>query len=305
MAFLLALLFATTVVVPKNVILVKGATPAASDPSTPVPEQGHIGDGQYRNAYFGLTYPIPAGWSEQPAGPPPSDGGAYTLAQFAVFDATRQRVVANVLVSAQDLFFSALRADNAQELVTALRPGVATSYELEEGPRETTIAGRTFYRLTYRARHAPLHWRVLATDARCHALTFTFTGTDTGVLDAAEEAMSALTLPDPAKVPPCVRDYAGGANVVARTEPVIPTHRYNAIPVRVVIGRDGSVKHVHLLSAFPEQSSAIIDALMEWKFKPYLRDGKPVPVETGLMFGAPLPMSSRPRGRDLGAGAAP
>lgn len=293
MALLLALLLATTTVVPKGVILVKGAAPAASDPSTPVPEQGSAGGGQYRNAYFGLTYPIPAGWSEQPAGPPPSDGGAYTLAQFAVFDGTRQRVAANVLLSAQDLFFSVLRTDDAEQLIAALRRGVAAPYELEEGPRETTIAGRTFHRLAYRAPHAGLHWRVLATDARCHALTFTFTGTDTGVLDAAEEAMSALTLPDPAKVPPCVRDYAGGANVVARTEPVIATHRYNAIPVRVVIGRDGRVKHVHVLSAFPEQSTAIIDALMEWRWKPYRRDGKAVPVETGLMFGAPGVMGTR------------
>jgi len=68
MSLLLMLWFATTVL-PKNAILVKGAAPSASDASTPVPEQGSIAAGRYRNAYFGLTYPIPAGWIEQPAGP--------------------------------------------------------------------------------------------------------------------------------------------------------------------------------------------------------------------------------------------
>src|SRR5215212_8775001 len=49
------------VVVPKGVILVKGATPGTSDWATPLPEQGRVAGGLYRNAYFGLSYPIPAG----------------------------------------------------------------------------------------------------------------------------------------------------------------------------------------------------------------------------------------------------
>jgi len=40
-----------------------------------------------------------------------------------------------------------------------------------------------------------------------------------------------------------------------------------------------------VLSAFPDQARAITDALMQWKFKPYTREGKPVEVETGVMFG--------------------
>lgn len=65
----------------------------------------------------------------------------------------------------------------------------------------------------------------------------------------------------------------------------MPVHRYNPIPVRFVVGSDGRVKHVHLLSAFPDQTEAIITALREWRFKPYRRQGKAVAVETGMMFG--------------------
>src|SRR4051812_23604912 len=97
---------APTTVVPNGVILVKGAVPAASDSVTPLPEEGKVADGRYNNAYFHLSYPIPAGWTEQPAGPPPSDGGSYVLTQFAFWDRQQQRVRAQVLVSAQDLFFS-------------------------------------------------------------------------------------------------------------------------------------------------------------------------------------------------------
>lgn len=42
---------------------------------------------------------------------------------------------------------------------------------------------------------------------------------------------------------------------------------------------------MHLLSAYPEQSKAIIDALRTWRFKPYQVEGKAVEIETGIVFG--------------------
>jgi len=36
---------------------------------------------------------------------------------------------------------------------------------------------------------------------------------------------------------------------------------------------------------YAEQAKAITDALGQWKFKPHLRGGQPVEVETGIMFG--------------------
>jgi len=44
------------------------------------------------------------------------------------------------------------------------------------------------------------------------------------------------------------------------------------------------MKHIHVISAFPEQSRIITDALMQWTFKPYLQNGQPVDVETGILF---------------------
>jgi len=272
MSLLLTLWLAVSVV-PKNVILVKGATPSASDASTPLPEQGKVAGARYRNAYFGLSVPIPAGWSEQPAGPPPSDGGSYVLAQFAA-----ER--ANVLLSAQDLFFSARPLGGAKDLVSSIRKGLEPPYKVEREPEEVTIAGRTFVRLAYGAPAAGLHWRVLATDARCHALTFTFTGADPATLDAAEQAMSRMSLA--AAGPACV---AGYADVVEKTDPLFTTRRFNTIPVRIIVDRNGHVKHAHLLSAFPDQSEAILTALRSWRLQPYRVGGRAVEVETGLVFG--------------------
>jgi hypothetical protein len=282
MSLLLMLLLS---VVPPNVIPLQGATSSAGDAVTPVPEQGSVATGRYRNAYFNLSYPIPAGWTEQPAGPPPSEAGAYALAQFAR-TGPDQRLRAHVLVTAQDFFFSLIDTDDAKELVAAMRRGLEPVYQLEGEPDQVTIAGRTFHRLRYRAPRSGLHWLVLSTDTRCHALTFTITSTDAAALEAAQKAMQGMTL-ETTNAPACVRDYARGENVVERTEPLFSTQRFNTIPVRVIVGREGEVKHVHLLSAYPDQAKAILDALRTWRFKPYRVEGKAVEVETGLVFGMP------------------
>ena len=94
-------------------------------------------------------------------------------------------------------------------------------------------------------------------------------------------------------VPVCIKDYAGGENVMERIDPVSGERRFNPAPVRIIIDKQGKVKHIHFLSAFPDQVKAITDALFQWRFRPYLRDGKPVEVETGIMFGrAPRPVTT-------------
>jgi len=260
MSLLLMLWLSTVTVVPKGVILIKGATPSASDSSTPLPEQGSVAGGRYRNPYFGLSYPIPAGWNEQPAGPPPSDSGSYVLAEYALLDGARPK--AWVLITAQDLFFG-------------------SPSRIEGAADEVTIADRKFHRVVRTAPRTGLQWRVLSTDTRCHALTFTFTGTDVAALDAAEKGLRSLSLASDA-APLCLRDYAD--NAVEKTEAHF-AQRFNTIPVRLIIDAEGRVKHVHVLSAFPEQSEPIIAALRAWRFEPYVVDGRGVEVETGVVFG--------------------
>jgi hypothetical protein len=86
-------------------------------------------------------------------------------------------------------------------------------------------------------------------------------------------------------VPVCIKDYARGGNVVARVDPVFTEHKFNPVPVRIIIDREGRVKHIHFLSAFPDQAKVISDALGQWRFNPYRLNGHPVEVETGILFG--------------------
>ena len=86
-------------------------------------------------------------------------------------------------------------------------------------------------------------------------------------------------------VPICIKDYARDENVIAHVDPVFTEHRPNSVPVRIIIDKEGKVRHIHFISAFPDQAKAITDALGQWKFKPYAIEGKPAEVETGIWFG--------------------
>ena len=275
--------------VPSGVILVKGAWSASSDSSTPVPESGTVRDGVYNNEYFGLNYPVPNDWAETYKGPPPSDTGRYVLAQMQ--PATTAR--AQLLISAQDMFFSAAPARNAFELAAYEKDNLQSDYKLEVPITQTKIAGRPFSFFAYWSPAAQLHWYVLGTEIRCHTLEFIFTGRDPNSLGNLMQQMNKMSLPldvsTPAgtsgNLPLCIKDYAVSQQLIRRVDPILAEHRFNAVPVRIIIDTHGTVKHIHFLSAFPDQQKAITGALKQWKFKPYLDHGKPVEVETGVMFG--------------------
>lgn len=276
--------------IPAGVILVKGAVPSASGASLPLPESGSVAGGSYRNDYFGFSYQPPAGWSEQAAGPPPSNSGNYVLTQFAMRDGSRRMAKANVLVSALDLLVAPDPSANELELLKTMRDRLAPEYEVEFSPEEVTINGHRFARFGYQSRIAGLHWRVMSTEIRCHAVVFTFAGSDKNLLDAAVRRMDGLAFPANAtELPHCVAGYAAGENVLEKVQPRLTDHHFNTIPARIIIDREGHVRHVHLLSAFPEQSEIITAALLRWRFKPAMVEGRPVEVETGIVFGVPSP----------------
>jgi hypothetical protein len=281
---------------PAGEILVKGAWASASDTTTPLPESGRVSAGIYSNAYFGLTYSLPTGWTQKYAGPPPSDSGYYVLAQIAPPAAADGSLPGTVSIAAQDLFFTQTPAENALELVNYTREKLNEDYKVERGPEAAAVAGRTFIRFDYGAPAAELHWHVLATEIRCHVVKFVFMSRDLKLTDALIGQLASLKLPAEAgavegkgggDAPVCIKDYANGENVIERDDPYFSERRFNPVPVRIIISKEGKVEHIHFLSAFPEQAKAIQDALTGWRFRPYLRDGKPVEVETGIMFGNP------------------
>jgi hypothetical protein len=280
--------------VPSGVILVKGAWASASDSVTPVPEGGNVGDGVFRDAYFGMTYALPPDWTEKYKGPPPSDSGRYVLAQISPGETLRGLARGSILITAQDMFFTPAPVSNAAELINYMKDNLQADYRVETPPSLTKIADRFFTFFAYWSPAAQLHWYVLATQIRCHAVQIVLTSSDIKLLQALILDMNKIQLPTEASptggagggaVPVCIKDYARDENMIARVSPVFTEHRFNPVPIRIIVDKEGKVKHIHFLSAFTDQGKVITDALSQWRFKQYLRDGQPIEVETGILFG--------------------
>jgi len=270
---------------PTDVILIKGAVPSASDNSTPVPEGGAIRKDVYSNDYFGIAYALPSGWFEKYKGPPPSDSAAYLLTLLRPGPAYKGASRATLLITAQDMFFSPLPGQTAKETIEHTKETLQPEYKVEHAPSQVTVANHPFTRFDYNSPVAGLHWYVLATEVRCHTVRFVFTSPDPALLETLIKNIDAMKLAND-DAPLCVADYAQAANITYKVDPTWTEQKFNAIPVRLIIDKGGKVRHVHVISAFPSQAKAITEALLQWRFKPYLRDGQPVEVETGIMFGA-------------------
>jgi hypothetical protein len=193
-----------------GVLLVKGAWSSSSDNSTPVPEGGRVEAGLYRNDYFGISYALSAHWTQRYHGPPPSDSGYFVLAQIEPGDERAASMPGHLMIAAQDLFFTPLPVANCVELINYMNAHLSASYRVETPPTELHLANHTFVLFDYMAPTSGLHWRVIATQLRCHVLQFIYIGSDPAVLDQLSGAIRTMTLSD-RTAPVCIKDYASSA----------------------------------------------------------------------------------------------
>ena len=73
--------------------------------------------------------------------------------------------------------------------------------------------------------------------------------------------------------------------LVRKVNPVYPPLARQArisgtVVLRAVISKDGSIENLSLVSGHPMLAPAAIDAVKQWKYKPYLLNGEPVEVDT-------------------------
>src|SRR6202167_4247654 len=90
--------------------------------------------------------------------------------------------------------------------------------------------------------------------------------------------------------PQRVRVSAGVTSglLVRKVNPVYPPLARQArisgtVVLRAVIGKDGSIQNLSLVSGHPMLAPAAIDAVKQWKYKPYLLNGEPVEVDTEVL----------------------
>jgi TonB family protein len=66
-------------------------------------------------------------------------------------------------------------------------------------------------------------------------------------------------------------------------------HLQGAVELQAVIGKNGIISSVKVLSGEPILARAAAQAVLQWKYKPYLLDGEPVDIQTQITVNFKLP----------------
>ncbi len=75
--------------------------------------------------------------------------------------------------------------------------------------------------------------------------------------------------------------------LLKRVQPIYPqpariTHTQGTVVLSALINKQGEIEHLQVISGHPLLVQAAIDAVKEWRYRPYLLNGAPVDVETRI-----------------------
>jgi protein TonB len=75
--------------------------------------------------------------------------------------------------------------------------------------------------------------------------------------------------------------------VISRVDPVYPPLARQAriqgnVVLHAIISKDGHVEQLSVISGHPLLIQSALDAIRQWRYRPYLLNGDPVEVETTI-----------------------
>jgi TonB family protein len=114
-------------------------------------------------------------------------------------------------------------------------------------------------------------------------------GTISGIVNAP-----ATNVPQPAPQSLKVSQGVAQGLLMKRVQPVYPlraqqAHVQGAVELSATIGKDGSISNLKVISGDPMLTQAAMDAVKQWKYRPYLLDGQPVEIQTQITMNFKLP----------------
>ncbi|HEY1802225.1 MAG TPA: TonB family protein [Terriglobales bacterium] len=77
-------------------------------------------------------------------------------------------------------------------------------------------------------------------------------------------------------------------SLIQKIQPVYPhlalvTHTEGSVMLQAVISREGIIENLQVVSGSPYLSRAAVDAVRQWRYRPYRLNGEPVEVETQIV----------------------
>jgi protein TonB len=113
-------------------------------------------------------------------------------------------------------------------------------------------------------------------------------GGPVGVLNSPGTGVPVLPVPPkPAAVAPIRVSSISEGNLTRKVQPAYPplarsAHIQGAVVLQAVISKEGTIENLKVLTGHPMLVGAAVDAVRQWRYRPYVLNHEPVEVETQI-----------------------
>jgi len=109
----------------------------------------------------------------------------------------------------------------------------------------------------------------------------------TGVLGSIGDPIATAPLPPPAPTHPLRVSHWAEGNLIYRVQPSYPTLARQAriqgsVRLRAIISKSGTIENLSILNGHAMLVGSAIQAVKQWRYRPYLLNGEPIEVETEI-----------------------
>ncbi len=277
----------------------------SGSPGADIKSDGFFLDHTYTNEYFQLSYPLPSEWvletdlirNKLASGKRSEKANLLLAAVHIPQDVTELRADSSLIVlkvarSAQ------ANTENCRQyldtLATTLRASKSATRKGEVN--EYTVAGHEFSRASFEYRLGTSDRAVICSPAGNYLLLWQIEGSLWESVDEAASTIYAIVpwppveQAEPSKTPTQIRisRRASAGLLLRRVQPIYPAEaRENqirgAVRMQAVISKTGDVVNLELLEGPIELATSAVTAVRQWKYRPYLLNGKPVAVTTEVV----------------------
>ena len=108
-----------------------------------------------------------------------------------------------------------------------------------------------------------------------------------GVPDGLGENIPLVIPAHPTVVKPLVVSDLGEGSLLHRVQPIYPSiarqaRIQGAVELRAIISKAGTIEHLVVVRGHPMLATAAVEAVKQWRYRPYLLNNEPIEVETAI-----------------------
>jgi periplasmic protein TonB len=112
-------------------------------------------------------------------------------------------------------------------------------------------------------------------------------GPGDGVAHGLGDSIPVIIPQHPAAIKPLVVSHWAEGNIIYRVQPSYPpiarlARVQGAVELRAIISKTGAIENLIVVSGHPMLVKSAIEAVRQWRYRPYLLNNEPIEVETEI-----------------------